>query len=29
MKMEQNYIVMSGKYRGQEGDDCHGCMVVS
>ena len=27
--MEQDHIVMSGRYRGQEGDGCHGHMVVS
>jgi len=29
MEVEQDYIVMSGRYGGQEGDGCHGCMVVS
>jgi len=29
MEVEQHYIVMSGRYGGQEGDGCHGCMVVS
>jgi len=25
MKVEQDHIVMSRKYGGQEGDSCHGC----
>ena len=29
MEVEQDHIVMSGRYRGQEGDGCHNCMVVS
>jgi len=29
MEVEQDYMVMSGRYGGQEGDGCHGCMVVS
>jgi len=29
MEVEQNHMVMSGRYRGQEGDGCHSCMVVS
>jgi len=29
MKVEQHHMVISGRYRGQEGDGCHGCMVVS
>ena len=29
MKVEQYYMVMSGRYGGQEGDSCHGRMVVS
>jgi len=29
MEMEQYYMVMSGRYRGQEGDGYHGHMVVS
>jgi len=29
MEMEQDHMVMSGRYRGQEGDGCHGRMVVS
>jgi len=29
MEVEQYHIVMSGRYGGQEGDSCHGCMVVS
>jgi len=29
MEMEQNHMVMSGRYGGQEGDGCHSCMVVS
>ena len=29
MEVEQYYMVMSGRYGGQEGDSCHGCMVVS
>jgi len=28
MEMEQDHIVMSGRYRGQEGDSCHSHMVV-
>ena len=23
MEVEQNHMVMSGRYRGQEGDGCH------
>ena len=29
MKVEQDHMVMSRRYRGQEGDGCHGCMVES
>jgi len=29
MEMEQHHIVMSGRYREQEGDGCHSHMVVS
>jgi len=29
MKVEQDHMVMSGRYGGQEGDGCHGCMVMS
>ena len=29
MEVEQNHMVMSGRYREQEGDSCHGHMVVS
>ena len=29
MKVEQDYMVMSRRYGGQEGDSCHGRMVVS
>jgi len=29
MEVEQDYMVMSRRYGGQEGDSCHGCMVVS
>jgi len=29
MEVEQDHMVMSGRYGGQEGDGCHGCMVVS
>jgi len=29
MKVEQDHMVMSGRYREQEGDSCHGYMVVS
>jgi len=29
MKVEQDHIVMSGRYGGQEDDGCHDCMVVS
>jgi len=29
MKVEQDHMVMSGRYGGQEGDGCHGYMVVS
>jgi len=27
--VEQDYMVMSRRYGGQEGDTCHGCIVVS
>jgi len=29
MEMEQNHMVMSGRYGGQEGDGCHSRMVMS
>jgi len=29
MEVEQDYIVMFGRYGGQEGGGCHGRMVVS
>jgi len=29
MEVEQDYIVMSGRYGGQEGDSCYGRIVVS
>jgi len=29
MEVEQDHIVMSGRYRGQESDSCHSHMVVS
>ena len=29
MEVEQGHMVMSGRYGGQEGDGCHGRMVVS
>jgi len=29
MEVEQDHMVMSERYRGQEGDGCHSCMVVS
>jgi len=29
MEVEQDHIVMSGRYRGQEGDGCHDHIVVS
>jgi len=29
MEIEQHHMVMSGRYGRQEGDGCHGCMVVS
>jgi len=29
MEVEQDHMVMSGGYGGQEGDGCHGRMVVS
>jgi len=28
MEVEQDHIVMSGRYGGQKGDSCHGRMVV-
>ena len=28
MEVEQDHMVMSGRYRGQEGDGCHRHMVV-
>jgi len=29
MEVEQDHMVMSGRYRGQKGDGCHSHMVVS
>jgi len=29
MEVEQDHMVISGRYEGQEGDSYHGCMVVS
>ena len=29
MEVEQDHMVMSGRYGGQEGNNCHGHMVVS
>jgi len=29
MQVEQNHMVMSGRYRGQENDVCHSHMVMS
>jgi len=29
MGVEQDHMVMSGRYGEQEGDGCHGHMVVS
>jgi len=29
MEVEQDHMVMSGRYGEQEGDSCHGRMVVS
>jgi len=29
MEMEQDHMVISGRYGGQEGDSYHGRMVVS
>ena len=29
MEVEQNHMVMSRRYGGQEGDGCHSHMVVS
>jgi len=29
MEVEQDHMVMSGRYGGQEGDSCHGHMIVS
>ena len=29
MEMEQDHMVMSRRYGGQEGDGCHSRMVVS
>ena len=29
MEVEQNHMVMSRRYGGQEGDGCHDHMVVS
>ena len=28
MEVEQDYMVMSGRYKGQEGNGCYGHMVV-
>jgi len=28
MEVEQDHMVISGRYEGQEGDGCHGHMVV-
>jgi len=28
MEMEQDYIVMSGRYGGRKGDGCHSHIVV-
>jgi len=29
MEMEQDHMVMSGRYGGQEGDGYHDCIIVS
>jgi len=29
MEVEQDHMVMSGRYGGQEGDSCYSHMVVS
>jgi len=29
MEVEQDHMVMPRRYEEQEGDSCHGCMVVS
>ena len=29
LTVEQDHMVMSGRYKGQEGDGCHGRMIVS
>jgi len=29
MEVEQDHMVMSGRYGGYRGDSCHGRMVVS
>ena len=29
MEMEQDHMIMSGRYGGQEGDGCHDYIVVS
>ena len=29
MEMEQDHMVMPGRYEGQGGNGCHSCMVVS
>ena len=29
MEVEQNHMIMSRRYGGQEDDSCHGHMVVS
>jgi len=29
MEVEQDHMVMSGRYEGQEGDSCHSRIVVS
>jgi len=29
MEVEQDHMVISRRYGGQEGDGCYGCIVVS
>jgi len=29
MEVEQDHMVISRRYGGQEGDGCHSCIVVS
>jgi len=29
MEVKQYHMVMFRRYGGQEGDSCHGCMMVS